>query len=139
MSALTPPERSRVLYHLGYLNVAPAASLSFGIPRPIQTMFLVETAMTNLVDDGFTIENVRRILGVLDRIDCQIAESPVYFIASKSGNTEIDPQLQTKLEYAYCQQMGRLADILGVPAYPYSQRAQQLAALMNGVNIRVRR
>ena len=138
MAALTPAERSRVLYHLGYLNVAPAASLSYGIPRPIQTMFLVEQAMNNLVDDGFTIENVRRILGALDKIDCQIVESSDYVIATKAGNTEIDPQLQQKLEYAYMMQMGRLADIMGVPAYPYSQRAQMLAAQMNVSNVRVR-
>src|SRR5690348_18082117 len=36
-------------YHMGYLQVSPAASITYGIPAPIQTMFLVEAAMDRLL------------------------------------------------------------------------------------------
>ena len=43
--ALTAEERQQVRYHLGFVSVFPAASINFGMPRPIQTLFLVEQAM----------------------------------------------------------------------------------------------
>ena len=43
--ALTPQERERVRYHLGYLNTSLAGSIQYGLPRPMQTLFVVEQAM----------------------------------------------------------------------------------------------
>lgn len=137
MSALTTRDRSRIRYHLGYLAVGPAASLSFGLPRPINTMFMVEDSMNNLIDDGWNVENVLRIIGILDGIECRLVAAQDYLSASELGSLKVRPDQTQALEIEYCRWMARLADILGVPSYPYSQRAQQMAGMFSG-NIRVR-
>lgn len=131
-------DKGRIRYHLGYLSVQSAASIQFGIPRPLQTIFLLETSMNNVIDDGANVQNIQRLLGALDKIDCQMVEGTDFLVANKLGDLELSQDYMQRLEYAYCMQMGRLADVLGVPAYPYSQRAQQLAGMMNSVNIPVR-
>jgi hypothetical protein len=71
--ALTDEERQRVRYHLGYPSVQPAASISFGLPRPQQTLFLVESAMNLLMP---VAENeVRRIIGVMDGVECRLIDA----------------------------------------------------------------
>lgn len=137
MAALVPRDRSRVKYHLGYLAVSPAASLQFGIPRPIETLFLVEDAMNNLIDDGFNVENVLRILGVLDGIECKLVEAQDYLVASRLGNLEVNPQNPELLENEYNRWAARLADTFGVPWYPYAIRNQRAAGVVAG-NLRVR-
>ena len=57
-TTLTEEEKERVRYHLGYMETSfggnqTAASLQFGIPRPVQTMFLVEEAIQNLLTNVF--------------------------------------------------------------------------------------
>ncbi|KKK54507.1 hypothetical protein LCGC14_3083990, partial [marine sediment metagenome] len=42
---LTEAEKERVRYHLGYLQVSAAASIQLGIPRPLQTVFLLEQGL----------------------------------------------------------------------------------------------
>lgn len=135
--ALQPRDRSRVKYHLGYLAVQAAASIQFGIPRPIQTMFLVEDSMNNLIDDGFNVQNVLRILGVLDTVECHLVETLDYLAANRLGNLEVRPDQAQALELEYDRWSQRLADILGVPRYPYSARNQASAGVAAG-NIRVR-
>lgn len=136
MAALLPRDRSRVKYHLGYLAVAPAASLQFGIPRPIETMFLVETAMNYIIDDGFNIENVLRILAILDGIECRMVEGQDYLAATELGNLKPRADQLDALEHEYDRWAQRLGDIFGVPLYPYAQRNQPQNAVEN---VRVRR
>jgi hypothetical protein len=118
--ALTAQERERVRYHLGYLNVQLAASISFGIPRPIQTVFLIETAMSNVIAEGE--DRVRRMLGVLDRIECLLIDAQERLAAMRLGDLELRENETDKLEREYYRWGGRLADQLGVPFYAYSNR-----------------
>ena len=113
-------EKIRVRTHLGYLNVSPAASLFLGIPRPIQTIFLVEQAMSNLIEDA--VERVRKILGVMDGVECRLVESQERLAASKLGELELRQNEPDLLEREYVRWGGRLADELGVPFYAYSNR-----------------
>lgn len=138
MAALSPQDRSRVRYHAGFLAVSPAASLSFGIPRPIATLFLVEDAMNHLIDDGFNVDNVLRILGIMDGIECRLVAALDYLPASKLGSLEVRSDHPQALEIEYCRWMARLCDVLGIPPYPYAQRSQQMAGVLGG-NIRVTR
>lgn len=131
-------DRSRIKYHLGYLAVQPAASIQFGIPRPIETLFLVEDAMNNIVNDGFNVQNVLRLLGVLDNIECRMQGSLDYLPANKLGTLEVRSDMMDAFEREYNRWAQRIADILGVPMYPYSQRAKEAAGVMGG-NIPVRR
>ena len=118
--ALTPDERARTKYHLGYLGVNHAASMSFGMPRPIQTLFLVETSMNNL-EPAFE-PKVRQILGVLDNIECQLVAAQPRLAAQELGDIKLRDKEPDLLEDEYFRWGGRLADILGVPFYAYSNR-----------------
>ncbi len=126
MAALTPQEKSKVRYHLGYLGVSSAASLQFGIPRPLQTIFLLETAMNNLIDDGATIEKVREIIGVMDGIECKMKQGQDFLAANRAGNVEIRKEHIEQLEDEYYRWAGRLADWCGVTRYPYAERNRRM-------------
>lgn len=118
--ALSLKEKERCRYHLGYLSVQPAASIQFGMARPIQTLFLVEEAMNNILIDAE--ERVRRTLTTLDNIECKMIEGQDYLAANRLGDLEVRKEHIDQLEDEYYRWAGRLADMLGVPLYPYSER-----------------
>lgn len=118
--ALTAAEKERCRYHLGYPQVQPAPSIQFGLPRPIQTAFMVETSMQNLIAE--TEPRVRDILSTLDTIECRLKESQGRMSVVKIETTELRQNEAQALEDEYRRWAGRLADILGVPLYAYSNR-----------------
>lgn len=117
-------EKERIRYHLGYLNVQPAASITFGIPVPIQTMFLVEAAMNQVLPTAE--DRVRKILGILDRIECKLVEAIDFLVASKVDDTELRENHPDLLEHEYCRWASRLSDELGAPLYPGSPKFRSL-------------
>jgi hypothetical protein len=124
-NSLTESERQRIRYHLGYLNVAPAASISYGMARPIQTLFIVDTALDNLLEES--TDQCRRIVGVMDGIEETMVQAMTRFAASKLDNLELRSILKGEsetdaLEREYTRWAGRLSDILGAPIYPYSTK-----------------
>lgn len=135
---LTDADKERVRYHTGYLAVSPAASLSYGIPRPLQTVFLLETAMANLIEAA--VARVQHIIQILDDIETKLVEAQDRLAAAKLGELELrtgeagqsEPDL---LEREYVRWAMRLADILGVPLYPYAKR---FASVHTAVNVPVR-
>lgn len=118
--ALTDEERQKVRYHLGYLSVAPAASLNFGMPRPIQTIFLVELAMDNILP--VAIDKIRQIVGIMDGIECRLVDAQDRLSATSLDNLSLRRDETDALEAEYYRWGGRLADTLGVPFYAYSNR-----------------
>ena len=125
-TALTDEEKERIRYHLGYLETSLAPSIQFGIPRPLQTLFLVEDAIQLLINP-FAIERVRRVLFELDQIEQQISCVRVQLMAEQLGDIKLrsaEPgrTVTDLLEGEYTRWAKRLADILGVPLYWYSSR-----------------
>ena len=123
-------EKARIRAHLGYLNVQPAASVSYGIPKPIQTMFLLEVAMENILPTGE--DRVRFILQTMDRIECLLVEAQERLAAIQLGDLQLRENEPDMLEKEYFRWGGRLADQLGVPFYAYSNRYKQFAAASAG-------
>jgi hypothetical protein len=121
--ALTDAEKERVRYHLGYLGVQPAASIQYGLPKPIQTLFLVETAMSNIM--AVSEERVRKILGILDDLEDKLVEAQDRLAADKLEELVLRRGEPDLLEAEYNRWAGRLADILGVPLYPYASRFRE--------------
>ena len=126
-TVLSEEERERIRYHLGYMATSGAASVQFGIPRPMQTIFLLEQAF-GLLQNPYALNRVRRVLDRLDRIE-EALESPgvELLYAKKLGELELrDSQAGVTstdlIEREYVRWAKRLADILGVPLYPYSDR-----------------
>lgn len=125
--ALTEEEKEKVRYHLGYLETSFAPSIALGIPKPLQTVFLLEQGLTLLVN-GFAVNRVRCILKVLDETEAKIFGAQSTLVADKLGELSLHPlKAQGKLvtdslEGEYRRWANRLADIFGVPIYPFSDR-----------------
>ena len=120
--ALTEAEKSSVRYHLGYMQVSMAPSIQLGIPRPMQTVFLLEQGL-NLLQEEHAIANVRNLLLTLSKIEAAMVNALCQLGASKLGDMTLHPlaehgQLVTdSLRNEYQYWAGRLADVFGVPKY----------------------
>lgn len=132
---LTSQDRERIRYHLGYINVQPAASITFGVPRPQQTLFLVETAMSNVLEE--TIPRVRRMASILDEIECRLIDAQERLKATRMGEISLRADEPDALEKEYLRWAQRLADVLGVPLYAYSARFSSVGMRRAG-NVPVR-
>lgn len=132
--ALTQEERLRAKYHLGYPAETSAASISYGIARPLQTLFLVELALNNLQVDAEA--KVRQLLGVLDGIECRLIDAQERLAAKSIEQLTMRPDEPQALEREYYRWGGRLADILGVPFYAYSNRYKPGGAAVQNVSVR---
>lgn len=134
MPLLTEEERTRVRYHLGYLGVQSAAAAQFGMIRPIQTLFLVESAMDKLATEH-DLARVRRILFTLDSIEEKMQNALCSLVAEQVGTVKLREDLPDRLEREYHRWAARLADIFGVPLYQFSERVQRTT---RGINVPVR-
>ena len=128
--------RERIRYHLGYLEVSPAPSITFGIPALIQTNFLVERAMDLVIPAAE--ERVLKLIDVLDVIECRMIDGQKYLIASQLDSLTIRQDQIDKLEDEYSRWASRLADILGCPLYPGSSKFRRLFRDVGSGSIPVR-
>lgn len=121
MEVLTAEERGMVRYHLGYPNISPGQSLAFGSVVPVQTVFLLESNMNNLMEAGLTL--VRQFLCTLKMLECRMAEAAMTAdVVRVSGGTELDKDYVDRLEKEIRRWAGRLADTLACPYYPFAER-----------------
>lgn len=125
MSVLSTADRERARYHLGYMNVSQAPAIQVGIPRPVETMFLVEQAFDLVLPAA--VERVVAILDTLDNIEAELREAPLYLAAQSIGDMVLRPSSgagshPNALEREYTRWAERLADLLGCPLYPGSHR-----------------
>lgn len=118
--AFTPDERNRIRVALGYMSVGMAASMQLGIPRPAQTLFLLEDAMTLILPQAE--DRCRRIVETMENIECQLAAATANFAVSEVDGIKLRENQDELLERNYVRWGKRLADVLGVPIYPYSER-----------------
>lgn len=144
--ALSESEKERCRYHLGYLGTSVggqgvAASLSFGIPQPVQTVFLLEEAIQNLLTNPFSEERVRKILCVLEKLEdqlmnvgCSLQVEQVGEVKMRSG--KLGESYPDMLEREYVRWANRLADVLGVPLYPFAKRFQASAGGVRNIAVR---
>lgn len=124
---LTDNERARVRRALGFLNTSSSASISLGVPRLIQPLFLVDLAMNHLLQEGE--DGVRGYLVKIEALDERIFQSVTRLAAAEVGEIKLNHrepgQLRTERSY-WCK---RLADELGVPLQAYSLAQQQSNAV----------
>lgn len=121
--AFTDEEKQRIRYHLGYPSVQPAAALTYGIPKPIQTLFLVESAMNLILP--VAQDKVRSLLNTLDTIECRLQDAQTRMAATSIDNLTMRKDEADSLEAEYRRWANRLADVMGVPLYAYSLRFQR--------------
>lgn len=136
-NVLTDEEKARVRHHTGYPEVQAAASIQYGLPKPAQMAFMIELAMENLMP--IAVPRVRSILQILDDLEQQLVDAQAYLVADQleelklAGSGDGQNRLITdRLENEYRRWAGRLADVFGVPLYPFSAR------FANGAGSRVK-
>lgn len=112
--------KERIRYHLGYLNVNEAAAITFGVPAPVQTLFLLESAMNLVLPEAQP--RIYNMVQILDDIECQMVQGQQYLPANKLGELEIRKEHIDMLEDEYFRWACRLADQLGTPLYPFAER-----------------
>ena len=133
---LTPEERERCRYHLGYLNITEQVALSLGFPSASQLGFILESSMNNLLPEGEP--GVRRALQELDCIEDQLSAMRPGLEAKKTGarnpsdTSRTQPvmlqrqgalrQALRELEAQYQFWSASLADTLGAPKNPFSEK-----------------
>lgn len=122
---LTPTEKTRIRGHLGYPQVEQVGSYNRGIPMPLQTAFLVETSLSNLMEEA--IPTARQYLDNLDKIEAAMIGAICNLAVERIGDITMRPtrrgEKQTDaLEDEYYRWAGRLADLLGCPLYLYSTK-----------------
>lgn len=118
--AFSLTEKEQIRYHMGYLNVAAAASLQFGLPAPVQMLFIVESAMDKILPEA---ENrVRTIISDMETIECQMREGREFLVANRLGDMELRKEHINQLEEEYFRWANRLAGQMGVPLYLYAEK-----------------
>lgn len=127
MSTLNEKDKERVRYHLGYMATSSAPSMQLGIPRPQQTVFLLEQGLM-LLTNMYAVNRVICILDKLDAIEQKLFENVDNTTVDRVGNLQMHPKrgqglLGTdSLDREYLRWAQRLADVFGVPFYPFSSR-----------------
>lgn len=117
---LTDGEKQRIRYHLGYPALTDAASVAFGVPTMNQTNFLVESALTRLLEPS--LEQVRKIVNVMDGVESKLIDAQERLAATKLEELTLRENEPDMLEAEYRRWGYRLADIVGAPIYPFSLR-----------------
>jgi hypothetical protein len=131
---LTADERGKVRAALGYPQVASVGTLALGIPINLQMNFLIENAMTQVMEDA--LPRVRGILGTIDTLEEQLKASTCTLMAQRAGEIELrsgeagksTPDLLAKERLRWCK---LLADVFGVPMYNFSSTAGGSTQLRN--------
>lgn len=135
-ATLTNEEKSKVRRHLGYPETTATSAYAFGIPITLQGMFLVDNAMNVLNEEGAS--RVRSLLAILDGMEQKIIKAVCTLTVESVGDIKMRGAQAGMtgtdlLEREYRRWASRLADCLGVPFYPYSNR------FGGGGNVAVRR
>jgi hypothetical protein len=122
---LSVADKERARYHLGYMDVAQASSFAFAIPQATQPQFLFESSIQRV--QPWAEPRVLRLLDTLDKIECRLMEASGDLFARRAGDLEFNLEQPTDLEREYVRWACRLADIIGVMPYPFSEKFRILS------------
>ena len=128
---LTPQEKVKIRHHAGYLNAAEQMAFVLGAPAGVETQFLIEGAMNRILEDA--LPELRRHLGILDKIEESIIENLDFLVAEKLGDITIDANVMEKLTKQYDYWVASMCALMGVNRNPFDQRLK-----MRGINVGVR-
>jgi len=117
---LTPDERIRVKWHLGYPLQDLGTSMALGTPLPVEYLFVVEDCMSRITEGAIPI--LRQILNILDGINERLVRAQGHLAASKLGELETRENEPGLLRKEYRDWGGQLAGVLGCPFFAYGQR-----------------
>lgn len=122
-AAFSEEEKDQIRYLLGYPNADPVAMQQLGVPASSQPMFLVNIAMERM--RVTSAGRVRQHMSILEGIEKRLVDCQSRFEAKSVGEITLNPDEPDMLEKEYDRWGNRLANLLGVPYYPYAKRFQQ--------------
>lgn len=135
---ISDADKERARYHLGYMEVVVASSFAFSIPQVTETQWMFESAITRVRPDAE--KRITSLLDKLDQIECTLFNASSELFAKRAGDLEPNLSQPDDVEREYVRWASRLADMLGVFPYPFSERFKLLINGGGGAgNIRVRR
>ncbi len=129
---LTPEEKVRVRYHLGYAEVNEYTGFVAGGPAGLQSAWQVEGSMNRLLEASLPL--VRSKLAACDALDDSRSDEDMVDVAlvTKLGDIEISPLSFEHRDRMYQQRVAELARALGVTVNPFDP------ARGGGLNVSVR-
>lgn len=117
---LNEDEKVAVRHHLGYLNVAEAATFVLGTPAGVETQFIIEGAMNRVLESA--LPRIRNILIVLEQIEAQMIQDHELLAVESLGEIKVNTREQEKLTARYDYWASALANLLGVYRNPFDKR-----------------
>ncbi len=122
----------KIRHHLGYLNVAAAATFALGTPAAVETQFIIEGAMQRLLEEA--LPELERLLAICDQAEEQMVCNLELLAVNQVGEITINPDEQRKLTRAYDYWVDALANLFGIQRNPFDKRLQR-----GGLNVPVMR
>lgn len=119
-NGITEEERVRIRAHLGYMNVKTAATFFLGTPAAVETSYLIEPAIDNVLLSA--VPRLRKYLLALDSILDEMLDNVPTLIAGKVGSIDIDDEAMKKMQAQYVRWQGELANMLGITVNPWDKR-----------------
>lgn len=119
-AVLTEEEKDRILYHMGYGVVNVASLFTLGMPAMSEPLYIAASAVNHIKVSS--IQLVREIVAVLDRIDRADVEDIDYIPAAELGELKLAPDRQDRIKEKRRDWAQRLSDVLIAPLNPYSDR-----------------
>ena len=131
--ALNEAERSAIRHYMGFPQVVQAVLISFGVPDKTQLNFVLETNMGKVLPEAEP--RVRRSLQELECIEEQMSSfRPSLELKAVTGSVQFRTgEAMMDLEETYKDWVGTLADLLGSPVNPFSNRLNRMGYGLTGV------
>lgn len=134
--AFTLEEIERIRYSLGYLGAGTIASIQLGIPRPLETLYLVDDAIAKILPQSEP--RVRKLLVITEDIEEKLVEGQDRLAAERVDEITLRADELDRLEEQWVRWGMQLSSILGAPFYKYSARYWRWANAVDAGSIPVR-
>jgi hypothetical protein len=120
VTIIAEPDRARARYHTGYGGVQAAATFFLGVPAAVQTSFVIETALNNLLPSA--LPRFLSLLDNLDALDQQIMDDADTLVVTKVDEIDLNEKEFEKIIQRYRHYQGALCNMLLIPPNPFDQR-----------------
>ena len=129
---LTEEQKVKVRHHMGYPNVAQAATFALGAVASVETAFMIERAMDKILPAS--LPELERLLAICDQCESQSVGDMELMAVNQVGEISVNQEEQRQIDRRYDRWVAALANFLTVPRNPFDARLA-----VGGINARVMR
>lgn len=128
--SLDDSDKVRIRSHMGYPQVRATASFALGTPAAIETSFIIELAMNEVLPEAVPL--IRDLLNVLDGLELIMVQDHDLAAVNTVGEITLNQKEQSQLDSRYERWLAKLENIMGVARNPFDKIPQR-----KGINARV--